>query len=112
YRNGKRINIKISEPPGEKIRRRREDTFTLMPLQWAAKMTAATETPRAMVGVWLLYRAWETKSSTFEVPNGALAAFGVSPDVKRRALWQFEAAGLIKVEWRGRKSPIVTLLGL
>jgi hypothetical protein len=113
YRNGKRINIKISEPgPDQKIRRRCKDTFAMVPLQWAAKMTAATETPKAMVGVWLLYRAWQKKSPTFDVPNEALAAFGISRKVKYRALEQFEAAGLIKVERRHRKTLRVTLLGL
>jgi len=112
YRNGKRINIEITYPPGQKIRRKRESTFAMVPLQWAAKMTAATETPKAMVGVWLLYRAWQKKSLTFDVPNEALAAFGISRNTKSRALRQFEAAGLIKVQRRPRKSPLVTLLRL
>ena len=69
-------------------------------------------TPKAVVLVWLIYRAWQKKSSTFPVPNKALADLGVSPDVKCRALRQLEAIGLIKVAWCPRKTPIVTLLGL
>ena len=42
--------------------------------------------------------------------NAALAKYGVSPDGKLRALKQLEAAGLIMVVWRERKSPLVTLL--
>ena len=112
YRDGKRINIEIREPwPDQKIRRKRDGTFAIVPLQWATKAAAAMNTPKAMVMVWLVYRAWQKKSLTFDVPNGALADLGVSPDVKVRALRQLEAAGMIKVEWCRRKTPIVTLLG-
>jgi hypothetical protein len=112
FRDGKRINIEITYPPGQKIRRKREGTFAVVPLQWAAKGLIAMNTPKAVVLVWLIYRSWQRKSPTFDVPNGALAGLGVSPDAKVRALRQLATAGLIKVEWRLRKSPIVTLLGL
>jgi hypothetical protein len=113
FRDGKRINITIVEPgSGEKIRSKREDTFAMVPLAWAAKAAAATNTTKAVVWVWLIYRSWEKKSLRFTVPNKALADLGVSHDAKTRALRQLEAAGLIKVEWCPRKTPIVTLLAL
>jgi hypothetical protein len=110
-RNGQRIDIKVMNPePGQKIRRRREDTFVQVPLQLAAKMAAATNTPKAIVCTWLLYQAWRTKSRQFAVPNEALTSMGVTSKVKNAALRQLERAGIIAVEWRSRKSPIVTLL--
>ena len=61
------------------------------------------------VWVWLVYRAWQDKSSTIVVPNAALAKYGVSREVKRRALAELETAGLITVARRHGKTPIVTI---
>jgi hypothetical protein len=62
-----------------------------------------------MVWVWLVYRAWRDKSTTVAVPNGALAKYGVSREVKRRALAELETAGHITVARRRGKTPIVTV---
>jgi hypothetical protein len=110
--HGRRIAVKTLNPlkPEEKIRRRRGDTFAMVPLEWAARAAIATNTPKAMVWVWLAYQAWRTKSRQFVAGNMALAGMGVTRKSKNAALRQLEAAGLIKVEWRKWKSPIVTLL--
>jgi hypothetical protein len=82
----------------------------MLSLSWAAKAAIATNCPKAMVWVWLVYRAWQTKNLTVAVPNGALTKYGISRKVKSSALRQLEAAGLIfHVERRPRKSPTVTL---
>jgi DNA-binding FadR family transcriptional regulator len=39
-----------------------------------------------------------------------MAKYGVSREIKRRALRQWEAAGLVAIERGPRKTPIVTLL--
>jgi hypothetical protein len=49
---------------------------------------------------------------TFPVPNGRLGKRGVDRRVKRKALAGLEAAGLITVERRRGKTPIVTLVVL
>jgi hypothetical protein len=92
--------------------RQRRDRFVQVPLWWAEQMTKATETPRAFVGIWLLHLAWKAGKSTFPLPNGRLEAHGVSRKVKRGVLHKLEAAGLIKVERRRGKSPLITLLHL
>jgi hypothetical protein len=66
--------------------------------------------PKATVWLWLEYQARRTGNKKVAVPNGVLAKLGVSRRVKPFALRQLEAAGLITVEWRARKTPIVTLL--
>lgn len=110
-RHGRRIEVEtLDTGPVKKIRRRRGDTFAMVPLQWAAKASAATNTPKAMVWMWLVYQAWRTKSSRFVVGNVALADIGVTSKVKNAALRQLERAGLISVERPPRGSPIVTLL--
>jgi hypothetical protein len=43
--------------------------------------------------------------------NAELARKGINRHIKRRALLELEARGLIRVEWRYKKSPIVTVLG-
>jgi hypothetical protein len=110
-RQGRLIEVETLDTGiSTKVRRRRSDAFATVPLQWAAKALAATNSRKAMVAVWLIYRAWQTKSSTFVVPNTALTNYGVTRKVKYLALRQLAAAGLIAVEWRFRKSPVVTLL--
>jgi hypothetical protein len=100
-------------PKSAKVKQRQHrDRFVQVPLWWAERMTKATETPRAFVGIWLLYLAWKTGKSTFPLPNGQLEAHGISRKVKRCVLRNLEAAGLIKVDRRRGKSPLITLLFL
>lgn len=81
----------------------------MVPLALFAMATTATKTPKAMFYAWLLYQTWHTGSDTVTVPNGALAKYGISREIKRRALKQLESAGLITVERPSRKTVIVTL---
>ena len=83
-----------------------------VPLWWAEAAARATRTPKAFVWVWLLHLAWEAKSSTFPLPNERIEKRGVGRQAKRRALCELEAAGLITVQRRSRKTPIVTLVCL
>jgi hypothetical protein len=104
------IDADLPEPPTKKVRRARNEAFTMVPLQWAAEMTAATHSKKAMVGLWLLYKAWQTKSDTVTIANASLAGFGISRDLKLKALNQLEKAGLISIKRQPRRSPLVTLL--
>jgi hypothetical protein len=45
-----------------------------------------------------------------ELPNTYLKECGISRHSKLRALQKLEAVGLIRVEYRERKSPLITLL--
>jgi hypothetical protein len=65
-----------------------------------------------LVGIWLLHLAWKAGKLTFPLPNGRLEAHGISRKVKRAVLHKLEAAGLIKVDRRRGKSPLITLLHL
>jgi DNA-binding transcriptional ArsR family regulator len=110
-RNGRRIEVEtvaIGVTPN--IRRRAP--FVVLPLSWAAEASAATNCQKAMVWVWLVHRMRTTKSTTVTMPNRVLAKYGVSRRVKSSALRQLEEAGLITVERRPRKTPVVTLLQL
>ncbi len=90
----------------------RKDTFVKVPLWWIEQATQATRSPQAFVCVWLLHLSWQARSMTFPLPNDRLAKRGADRQAKRRALANLERAGLISVERRSRKAPIVTLLYL
>jgi hypothetical protein len=86
--------------------------FVKVPLWWAAEAAKATKTPKALVCIRLLHMAWKANSHTFPLPNGKLEAEGVSRFAKYRALRELEAAGLITVERRHGKAPLVSLVCL
>jgi hypothetical protein len=97
----------------EKSPSKGKDIFVKVPLWWIEQVTHAVRSPQQVfVGVWLLHLAWRAGSMTFPVPNGRLGKRGVDRRVKRKALAGLEAAGLIAVERRSGKTPIVTLVVL
>jgi hypothetical protein len=85
--------------------------FVQVPLWWveaAAKATARGAT--ALVLVYLLHASWKARSTTFPLSNVYLRKHGVSREVKRRVLQDLETAGLITIERRRSKTPLVTLV--
>jgi hypothetical protein len=66
--------------------------------------------PGALVWHHIHYRVWAEGVPTVPLANRTLADMGVSRYVKYRALQSLERAGLIRVEHRRRRSPLVTLL--
>jgi hypothetical protein len=67
-------------------------------------------TKQFLVWLYLFHRVWAEKCSTVALANQSLSKWGVGRREKYKALRQLEAAGLISVEWRRRRSPLVTLL--
>lgn len=100
----------VDLPPRRRGKARKAETFVKVPLWWFEQVTRATRSPQTFVCVWLLHLAWKVKSLTFPVPNGQLGKHGADRQAKRRALASLEAAGLITVNRRDRKNPIVTLV--
>ena len=106
-RNGRRIEVEVIETGDDTPRRRRApETFAQVPLEWAAKAAKATNTRKALVWIELLYAVWLAKSETVTLSTVRL---DVSHQTKCRALRELEAVGLVKVEWRARKAPLVRL---
>jgi hypothetical protein len=94
-----------------RTRKRKEaEPFAIVPLWHAALAAEATRSPVLLVYVDLMHRAWKAKGQPFTMPNGWLEKRGVSRKTKCRVLRNLNAAGLIVVEWRDRKSPGVTLV--
>ena len=62
------------------------------------------------VGLSLWYLRGLRKSDTFVVSNLMMQEWDVQADAKGRALCALENAGLITVERRGKRSPLVTII--
>jgi len=91
-----------------KIRKRRQH-FVPFPVTWYERMKGADgQTYR--VALYLLYLHWKGNGEAIKLPNGMLAIDGVPPTSKRRALSDLERRGLITVERRPKKSPIVRVV--
>ena len=110
HRHGKRIEVDVVYPPGC-TRRKRKDTFVMIPLAEAAAITKAVKAPKAMVAVVVLYEVWANKGRPFALSNIKLGGYGISRYAKQRALEEMEAAGLITVEWKQGCAPVVTWAG-
>ncbi len=63
-----------------------------------------------LVGLALWHLKKLRQADTFTVSNLMLQEWGVQPDAKGRALRALERAGLIRVERRGKRSPLVSVV--
>jgi len=63
-----------------------------------------------LVGLALWHLKKLRQADTFIVSNLMVEDWGIQPDAKRRALRALEEAGLIRIERRGKRSPLVTLV--
>ena len=63
-----------------------------------------------LVGLALWHIRGLRKTDTFIVSNLMVAEWGVQPDAKSRALRKLEKAGLVSIERREKRSPLVSLV--
>jgi DNA-binding transcriptional ArsR family regulator len=91
-------------------RKRATGRFVIASFEGVAAASAAFQDRRMLVWLFLVYQARLKDITSVDVTNQALAALGVDRQTKYRALKSLEAAGLISVERRGKRSPHVTLL--
>src|SRR5262245_61411889 len=93
-------------------KRKKAEPFVKVPLWWATASAQATKSPKTLICIRLLHLRWRNKSPTFQLPNRWLEGQGVSRFTKYRTLRELETAGLITVDRRSRKSPVVTVVML
>jgi hypothetical protein len=92
-------------PP--KIRKRRAH-WVKLPMWWYEPMRGAGgQTYR--VAWYMLYLYWRNKGLPFKLPNGMMAEDGVPRRTKWCALLDLEQRGLISVERRLKRSPVITV---
>jgi hypothetical protein len=100
----------LSKPPKRKIAKTQKATFVKIP--YKEGMQIADHCNDALLAVLL-----ELTRLTFigfgrnpvELSNAKLRSVGVTPESKRKTLLRLEKTGLISVERRGLKAPLVTL---
>lgn len=90
-----------------KILKRREH-FIRLPFGWLEHLNGASGQVYALA-LHLLYLHWKGHGAPIKLANGMLKIDGVSRWSKYRALEDLERRGLITVERRPRKSPIIHL---
>jgi hypothetical protein len=91
-----------------KVRKRRKH-FVQVPWIWIEKLHGATGHTH-QIALRLLYQDWRQKQwegGPVKLPNGMLEYDGISQPSKWRALIDLEKRGLVTVERRPRKSPLV-----
>jgi hypothetical protein len=83
--------------------------FVRVPWTWLDRLKTARHVVTYRIAFYLLYQHWRTGGKPITLSNVALIGEGIAPGTKWRGLKELEQAGLIQVERRRRKSPIVTL---
>jgi hypothetical protein len=87
-----------------------EESFAMVPRRWMVLLKESNRAAPFKVIWWLLYRRWQSRGGPIQLSNVGLQELGVSRNSKWRALAAIEAAGLIRVERRTRKSPLIHFL--
>ena len=98
---------KVTQVTPEKVRKRREH-FVRMPWTWVERLTDAPGKTWLMAHC-LLYRHWRSNGDPIKLANGMLKIDGISRRTKWRALGDLESRGLISIERRQRRSPIIRI---
>ena len=92
--------------PKAKWRRR----YVRVPWSWIERLKTSTRASTYRLALLLIYEHWRRGGRAIRLTNVALAEVGVSRRAKGPALEELERFGLIKVDRRPRKSPLVTLV--
>jgi hypothetical protein len=90
-------------------RRKRREHFVKLPWTWVGRLMSARQKATWPVAVVILYEHWRRKGKTFALSNSGPMA-DISRWRKYRALVELEALGLIAVERRPDKAPLVRVL--
>ena len=90
--------------------RRRRQQFIMVPMTWADRLGTARYAATFKVAHRLLREHWRGGGRPIQLANVALARNGVSRHQKWRALLELERLGLVQIERRARKSPIVAVI--
>jgi hypothetical protein len=96
---------------GSRKLKRRSQRVEFVMLPYAQTMCAAGKVKSAALAVMveLAYQVFKTHKSEVVLSNAMLRSVGISHKAKLRALRQLEAAGVVVVDWKARKSPRVSV---
>jgi hypothetical protein len=91
-------------------KRRSREPFTKFPHSWEARLMKAMRISSYRIALHLLYLHWKSTGRPILLSNVALARKGVTRQSKWNALAELTRLGLIKIEKRSRKSPVIRIL--
>jgi hypothetical protein len=91
--------------------KKRQRQFVQLPLALVDKVGRHSRDKTFVVLCHLLHLEWKQRGGPIKLPNGLLDKLGVGRGAKSRALSKLERLGIVSVERRDRKSPIVTING-
>jgi hypothetical protein len=89
-----------------KTRRRREQ-FVMVPWTWVERLARARFTATYRVALHALHEHWRNGGKPFTLSNSAVK--GVERRAKWRALRELEQFGLVTIERRKRKTPLIAV---
>ena len=96
---------RVVEP--HKLEKRRKH-FVQLPWTWVEALSGASG-QTWQLAAHLLYLNWKGKGAQIKLANGMLEIDGINRQAKWRALSGLERRGLVTVERRPARSPLVTL---
>jgi hypothetical protein len=89
---------------------KRQRRFVMVPWSWFERLKGVKSVQTYRVALVLLYMGWKDRGVPIKLTSGMLRIDGISRKSKWMALNALERHGLIAVERRPRRSPIVRLL--
>jgi hypothetical protein len=101
---------KTTTRPVSQANKWKREHFVRLPLTWVEQLASTRSANTYRVAIHLHYLQWRGKGDPIKLTNGILAMEGVSRFAKWRALRELEHLGLIMVERRRRKAPLITLV--
>lgn len=98
--------LALATPTAPDKQRKWKRHFIQVPWEWVQRLNGASgQTYR--LALQLLYLHWKNRGAPIKLTNSPLVLNSIPAQTKRRALRELQRRGLITVEWRLRKSPIV-----
>jgi hypothetical protein len=85
--------------------KRQRQQFVMVPWWWVERLKDARHVANFRVALYVLYRHWKT-GKPVPVSNKAL---GLPPRSKWRAVRELEGLGLVCVQTRSARAPVVTI---
>ena len=83
--------------------------YVQIPWDWIEQLKPTKRSCAYQLAYWLAYEHWRTGGRPIVLSNAALKEMGVARRSKWNALAELEKYGMVLVQRRPRKSPIVTV---
>jgi hypothetical protein len=100
--------VEVETEASRRARARRRERFVQIPLAWVDRLQTSGRGSTYQVAIRLLLEHWRNHGQPVKLANVTLAKAGVLRASKWRALRELEQLGLIAIERRPGKAPLVS----